>query len=332
MDSFAPFDGQTVNEDQWRGMQRRITVAGVVRNQAGELSCFGNSTGMFVQVNSGEVQIESHWGQVTSQKSLPVTSNATGSTRLDLVVARADFTANTVELDVLVGTTVTPSVTRNSAKWEIPLAVVSVTNGAVTIAAADVKDARQWGGPPVATVSDDFLLFKDKISSTGRYSVTTENAVTNGFLYVARMHSLGDQSVGTVRLCPSVLPVGGTTTVRIFRGFRQDRLTTFIDPTTSTFLYGGGAGVVHESGFPTATLRAGETIVVAVLGLATSTAATLATTAVTLTSGATAFLNPDSLSTVTTALKGGVASMPTTLNLLDGTWTLRDRVFWSALS
>lgn len=335
-DSFGPFDGTPAYEDQWRAMQRRISVSGVVRNQANELSTFGDSSGRQVKVSPGEAWVEGHWGQIATEKTCTVTANATGSTRLDLAIFRMDFANNTAEVDVLAGTTSPPALTRNSSRWEIPLALISVANGAATIAAADVKDARQWGGPPVATVTDDFTWYGDRISSCSRFAVNTDNAVTNGFLYLARMHSLGEQTVQQVRLCPTVLPVAGTTTVRIFRGFRQDRLTSFVDPTTSTFMYasGGAAATVHWSAIPATTFRAGETIVVAVLGLGTSTAATLATNSVVFTSGANpaAFLNPDTSNVMTTLLKGSVASMPTTLNLLDGSWSLRDRVFWSALA
>lgn len=336
MDSYAPFDagaGANVTEDGWRAMMRRGNIAGVVKGQLLELLPFGDSTGMFVKVSTGETVIEGYWGQVASTKTLTIGANVSGSTRLDVVVARAQWANNVVEVDVIQGTpgSGAPSVTRDSTKWEIPLGIVTVINGAATIAAADVKDARQWGGPPVSTVSDDFLLYQDRLSTCPRFNVASDNAVTNGSLYVSRLHSLGEQTCTEIRLCPTVLPVGGTTTVRIFRGYRQDQLTTFVDPTTSTFLYGGTAAAVHVSAIPTTTFRAGETIVIAVAGASTSTTATLCTNAVTFTGVASTFLNPNtSTGPMVTAFK--TASMPTTLNLLDGSWTRRDRVFWAALA
>jgi hypothetical protein len=316
MDEYAPFDsgaGSSVTEDGWRAMQRRISIAGVVRGQASEMLPFGDSTGMQVKIPAGEVQIESHWGKLTATRTHAVTSNASGSTRYDLVVARANWTTNVVEFDVLAGTPgagQAPAVTRNTAQWEIPLAVVTVVNGAVTIAAADVKDARQWGGPPVMTTTDDFNYWGDRISSCSRYNIAGASTLTAGQLFIARMTSLGDQTCTKLRLCPSM---------------------TTIDPTTSTFLYGGSVDTVHESTIPTTTFRAGEVIVVAVLGLSTSTAGVLITNAVTWSAGnSNTFLNVQS-SNLTTAFKAA-ASMPTSLNLLDGSWNLRDRVFWSALA
>lgn len=340
VDQYMPFDsgpGANVTEDGWRSMMRRGTISGVVRGQGNELLTYGNSTGMFVYVSTGECVIESYWGQVAAQAPQPLSipANTSGSTRYDLAIVRADWVNNVINLDILVGTAgngFPPSPTRNTSKWEIPLAVIKVVNGASTINAADVYDARQWGGPPVVTNTDDYLLFGDRISTCSRYNVTGSSAVSNGNLYVCRLHSPGEQTVSQIRMLSSTLPVGGTTQVRIFRGPRADLLTSYIDPNTSTFLYGGSVDTVHSSAIPTTTFRAGEVIAIAVYGSGTTTAASIITNAVTWSAGNAAnFLNPSTSTTVTSAFKG-VASMPTTLNLLDGSWSLRDRVFWAALA
>lgn len=327
-----PFDGQSVTEDGWRAMQRRTNVSGVVRNQANEMRPFGDSTGMVMKIDTGECWIESYWGGNTAITPLSITNNSSGSTRYDVAIARANWTTNEVNLDILVGSPGPPQPTRNSSLWEIPLAVIKVGNGVSTINAADVLDARQWAGPPVSTGPDDFLLFGDRISTCSRFNVSATNALTNTNLYVSRMHNLGEPTCSTIRLLPSTLPVAGTTQVRIFKGPRMDQLNTVIDPTTSTFLYGGSADTIHSSAIPQTTCRAGEAIVVAVLGLSTTTAAQLVTNAVTWPAGnASNFLNPSTTSTMTTAFKT-VGSMPSSLNLLDGSWTVRDRVFWAALA
>jgi hypothetical protein len=335
-DAYAPFDagpGANVTEDTWRAMMRRGNIAGVVKNVTNELNTFGDSTGMQVKVDTGECVIESYWGQNNSIKTLGITSNSSGFTRIDTVVARANWVDNTVEFDVLVGTPNAPTgplPTRDNTKWEIPLGLVVVANGAVTIASTAVFDMRQWGGPPVMTVTDDYSLYADKLSSCRRFDVNGEIQVANGNLYVSRMHSLGEQVCSKIRLCVNVLPVAGTTTVRIFRGFRYDNITSFIDPTTSTFLYGGTAGTVHESTFTPTLFRAGETICIGVLGLSTTTAAQLAQNQVPGAVNMSGFLNPGTVSV--TMFKSSVASMPTGFNLSDGSWFKRDRVFWAALA
>jgi hypothetical protein len=334
-DLYAPFDdgpGADVTEDTWRAMMRRGNIAGVARNVLNELRVTANGSGMQVFVDTGESVIESYWGQSSGSKTLGITSNASGSTRYDMVVARADWVLNKLVFDVNIGTASGPPFpTRDNTKWEVPLAVVAVTNGAVTILATQVYDCRQWGGPPVITVPDDYSWYGDKISSATRLSINGDAPAVNTNLYVVRLQSLGEQMCSKIRMCPSVLPVGGTTQVRIFYGARLDMLTSFIDPTTSTFLYGGSAGAVHESAFTPRLFRAGENIAIAVRGASTTTAATLINCAATSTVSLSAFLNPDPVNgPMVTTFKTN--TMPTNLNLLDGTWSNRDRVWWAALA
>lgn len=336
-DVYMPFDsgpGSNVTEDGWRAMTRYNNIAGVVRSIGSELLPFGDSTGMQVKVSDGRVVIEGYYGQWNATTILPIANNASGSTRIDTVVARVDWTTNNrVELDVIAGTpgvSTGPFPTRDSSKWEIPIALVTVATGAVTISAGNVFDVRQWGGPPVITTTDDFRLWGDRISTCPRFNVSGDAAVVNSNLYVAAMQSPNDQLITKIKLCPSVLPVAGTTTVRIFRGFRYDNLVNFIDPTTSTFLYGGTAGQEHVSAITATTFRAGEYIAIAVAGASTTTAASLAQNAVTFTGNASSFLNPPGTGIWTSAFK--TATMPTAINLADGSWTRRDRVFWAALA
>lgn len=335
LDQYMPFDsgpGSNVTEDGWRAMMRRGNISGVVKGVGSEITPFANSSGMQVFFGSGEVVIEGYWGQNNSNKAVTIAANSTGSTRYDLMIARAYWANNVVEFDVLTGTTVPPAVTRDSTKWEIPIGIVTVANGASTINALDVSDARQWGGPPVTTMTDDYLWFGDKLSSCGRYNVSSDTSHNNGVLYFVRMHSLGEQTVSQIRMCPTVLPVGGTCQVRVFRGYKLNQLTSFIDPTTSNFLYGGSAADEHSSAIPTTTFRAGETIVVAIAVASTSTQPLLAANSIIASSGANmaSFLNPISRNQMTCGFK--VASMPTTMNLLDGSWSKRDRAFWVAFA
>lgn len=334
LDAYAPFDagpGASVTEDTWRAMMRRGNIAGVARNVMNELNTFGDSTGMQIKIDTGEAVIESYWGQNNSIKVLGITSNSSGSTRIDTVVCRANWVTNKLEFDVLIGTPgapTGPTPTRDNTKWEIPLGLVVVANAAVTIASNVVFDMRQWGGPPVMTITDDFSLYGDRLSSCRRFDVNGEIPVANGNIYVSRMHSLGEQVCSKIRLCVNVLPVAGTTTVRIFRGFRYDNITSFIDPTTSTFLYGGTAGTVHESTFTPTLFRAGETICIGVAASGTTTAAQLAQNQVPGAVNMSGFLNPGTVST--TMFKAG--AMPTGFNLSDGSWFKRDRIFWSSLA
>lgn len=149
LDTYMPFDsgpGASVTEAGWREMMKHVngTASGVIRGNGNDFSVFADSTGMQVKVNTGEAWVRGHYGKSTALKTLPIAANATGATRIDRVVLRADFVNDRIEVDVLTGTASAPTATQNTSIWETSLALVSVANGAVTIAAGNVTDARSF--------------------------------------------------------------------------------------------------------------------------------------------------------------------------------------------
>ena len=155
MTNYAPFNGGVggdVTESVWRDMMYHVRVDGVIATRQyppetpDELEVFADSTGMQVKVKPGEAWIRGHWGEVLTQKTLPIAASDPTNDRYDLVVARVDFVDNLLELDVKTGTPsgspVEPTVTQNTAMWEIPLARVFINNGVTAIAATDVTDRR----------------------------------------------------------------------------------------------------------------------------------------------------------------------------------------------
>jgi hypothetical protein len=163
-DEFGPFDsgpGADVMEDTWRRIFRHMLASGVLSGAGDELDVYADSTGMQVKVPSGEVWIRGHWGENETEKTLPIAAapTAVGESRIDRVIARADFGANLIELDVLTGTATTatptvPALTRNTLMWEIGLKQVTVAEDVVTIAPGDVT-------------ADD-RLFVGEIATSGR--------------------------------------------------------------------------------------------------------------------------------------------------------------------
>lgn len=150
IDLYMPYDsgpGSNVTEDGWRQFARHFRGDGVIRNVGNEFKPFGNSTGMFVQVPSGECWIRGQWGSNFSQRSIGITSAHATLVRRDLVILRNDFVNNRIEIDVLVGTPgsgVFPTVTQNTVKWEIQLAQVTIPAAAVTITAGNVVALQEF--------------------------------------------------------------------------------------------------------------------------------------------------------------------------------------------
>lgn len=168
-DTYAPFDagaGANVTEDLWRKMIMGAGPAsGVLRGRDSALAVFGDSSGLQVKVPTGQVWINGHWGAVTSTKTIPlVAANATNP-RKDLIVARADFVNNRVELDALTGTPAgsptLPTVTRNTSIYEVPLAEIAVAAAASTISSGNVTDRRVFD------------------AAVARYRKSTTQSITN---------------------------------------------------------------------------------------------------------------------------------------------------------
>lgn len=342
MDQYTPFDngpGANAREDQWRAMMRYQVQNGVLHNVDNELLVYGDSSGMQVKVKTGQVLITGHWGAIAAEDTLPVTAAHATLARRDLVVARADFVFNTIATDVVTGTAssspVVPALTRNTSVWEIPLAVVQVDAAVSTIASTKVLDARQWGGPINPPVSDDYLQFGDKISSCARGAVNGGATQANTITYLIRMQSALDQTVSKIRFYSTTARVSGTSTeLQIFyNGWRQDMLYSVIGVTDLTN-FGAITGAVDTRTLTAPiSLRAGENVVVAMRFAGTTTAPVFA--ALDVSSGiganANALLNGGTSTHITTAFK--TVAMPTTpLNIIDGTWTTRDRYFWCALA
>ncbi len=154
LDTYAPFDsgpGADTTEDTWRKFMRHVLATGVLANTSDQFLVFADSTGMQVKASPGECWIRGHWGESLSTKVLPIDAAHATQPRLDLVILRADFLLDRIELDVLKGvphatTPVYRTLTQNTSMWEIAIGGVRVEAAVLTIAAAKVTDRRRRVG------------------------------------------------------------------------------------------------------------------------------------------------------------------------------------------
>lgn len=79
---------------------------------------------------------------------MPIGTANASNPRIDRVIIRLDWTANTIQLAVLRGTPATsptaPALTQNSSRWEISLAQILVGANVSTIVAGNVTDERNY--------------------------------------------------------------------------------------------------------------------------------------------------------------------------------------------
>lgn len=158
-DTYAPFDagdGSNVMENTWRKFMSHMMLGrnGVLKGAALECEPFADSTGMQVKVRTGEVWIKGHWAEFTSTKTLEVSAAHATLSRIDRIVARADFSDNVIELDVVAGTAASspsaPAVTQSSSIWEVSLGTISIPAADTSIGANQVSDGRFYANASYA--------------------------------------------------------------------------------------------------------------------------------------------------------------------------------------
>lgn len=171
--AYAPFDagaGANVTEATWRRFMAYMTgrgaaANGVLRGAANGHEVYADSSGMQVKVKTGEVFIKGHWGETTSDITLPIATADPTNPRKDLVVARAHFVNNVIEYDVVTGTPAgsptLPSPTQGANFWEITLGGVDVPATDTTIDAGQVADGRRWVDNPAPAAHSTADLTKN---------------------------------------------------------------------------------------------------------------------------------------------------------------------------
>lgn len=147
--TYFPFDsgqGANVQEDQWSKMSQHWLNTGVIKGMLNELQVYADSTGMRVKVKTGQSWIQGHFYESNAEEIIAIGTADSSNPRIDRVIVRLDWAANTIQLAVLQGvpavSPVAPALTQNSSRWEIPLAQIRVNAAVSTIAAGNVTDER----------------------------------------------------------------------------------------------------------------------------------------------------------------------------------------------
>lgn len=119
---------------------RTANMGGVAPDFLNELAVSGTSSPVAVNTGAALVYGIVYWN--TASVNVAIATPAV-STRVDRIVLRADWTAQTARITRIAGTegAGTPAMTQSAGTtWDIPLATVSITTGGVIT----VTDAREW--------------------------------------------------------------------------------------------------------------------------------------------------------------------------------------------
>lgn len=154
---YFPFNsgtGALSYQDRWGKMAKVWRATGVLPDVSNRLETYGNSFGMLVKIKSGAAWIEGFYMENDAEVAMAIDASNGSNPRIDVVVARVNWTTNIASFAVLKGTAaVSPSavaLTQSATIWEIALAHVTVDALAVTIAAAKVADMRIISANPLS--------------------------------------------------------------------------------------------------------------------------------------------------------------------------------------
>lgn len=142
-----PANGRVVGDAEWEVTATAMAPAGgVLGDFTNPALVYGDSSGRQVKIAAGRFAlIRGHvWTSGASIITKTIAANVSGSTRTDLVVLRFSRTTYNAAITVITGTpgAGAPSPVQDAGStgsWDLPLATVTVANGAATISAGNVS-------------------------------------------------------------------------------------------------------------------------------------------------------------------------------------------------
>lgn len=157
-----PFDGTLIGDAgpyssaDWAQSWRMLDIAdsansGVLPYVEEELEVVATSPASNqVTVSTGAAIVRGRWYYNDTDSNQSISANASGSTRIDLIVLEANIVNQEVRIAKVQGTPGSglPSLTQNSSIWQIPLAYVTAVNGFTTLDQSDITDMREWAKIP----------------------------------------------------------------------------------------------------------------------------------------------------------------------------------------
>jgi len=192
---------RTYNADVWRDYFKNLFTDGVAKEVGNQLMVTESDTpAKSVKVDTGAVIIQGAQFALEIATDLTIADNASGSTRIDRVVARLDYTNRTCEIEVLQGTAGAgaPALTQGASVWEISLAQVQATNGFTTILDADITDERVFSkstGQNIFEKENDLLQYDRDVTTTDTNgNPTVIEYSNNGSLFLKRTYSNPDSN------------------------------------------------------------------------------------------------------------------------------------------
>lgn len=154
-----------------------------------------------VELRPGAALVRGYFYENTAIMNLAVGANASGNPRIDTVILRVDFVAQTIRAAIKQGTPAgspaRPSLQQDTSIWEMPLADIAVANGFATITNANVTTRRR----SVLSLTAGWQPIANPINYVPGGTYAAGFAFTTGFHAIAVPFTLaGNMLLSDVRL------------------------------------------------------------------------------------------------------------------------------------
>jgi hypothetical protein len=214
----SPAAGRVIDDVGWEKLAINMGLSGgVYGDYTNPQLIYADSTGMQIKVGADRyAQVRGHeWWSGSSIVTKSIAANASGSTRIDLVVLQLSRTTWDVTIVIVQGTpgAGAPTSTKDlgtTGVFQIVLAQVSVANGAATITAGNVTyvathigTSGQLRAPSVTALAYVPLAHSGmQVSMDSTADIYTRNAANNAWLITSQ--------VGVTTYTPTLTSNGGT--------------------------------------------------------------------------------------------------------------------------
>lgn len=180
-----PFDAGEglAYELDWSQMAKRWLTSGIIDGELNELAVYGDSSGMQIKIPSGHAWVRGHYYTNDAEIIQAIAASNPTNPRIDRIVLRIDYAANTIRAVVLqgvaAGAPAAPALTLTDATYEFLLADIAVGAGVGLITAGNVTDQRVFARPMPTLVNIQGLLADRPAASKvpeGTLYATTDEA------------------------------------------------------------------------------------------------------------------------------------------------------------
>lgn len=179
--SEAPYDN-----DEWSDIWRKLFMRdretqGVIEDYLFELAV-ENLSGNDIRVDTGAALVDGKFYETDANVDNTIATPAV-STRIDRVILRKSWSAQTIRVAILTGVEGggVPTITQTDGViWEIPLAQVSITTGAVIT----ITDEREFARTPLAVSPVGSLIEIETITADGSGSTIDFTSISDTFTHL----------------------------------------------------------------------------------------------------------------------------------------------------